>query len=63
MTYLNIKGKSQRLFEKNLFENLSQAYNARKGKTIFDYERHEGGIMQQFLSQPIGKRLIAIIRY
>ena len=44
MTYLNIKGKSQRLFEKNLFENLSQAYNARKGETIFDYERHEGGL-------------------
>ena len=44
MTYLNIKGKSQRLFEKNLFENLSQAYNARKAKTIFDYERHTRGL-------------------
>ena len=44
MTYLNIKGKSQRLFEKNLFENLSQAYNARKGETIFDYERHTRGL-------------------
>ena len=44
MTYLNIKGKSQKLFEKNLIENLSHSYNASKADTIFDYERNERGL-------------------
>ena len=40
MTYLNIPGKNQKLFEKNLSRTLSEVYETKKNDIIFDYERH-----------------------
>ena len=40
MTYLNIPGKSQNLFEKNLYKTLREVYETKKNDIVFDYERH-----------------------
>ena len=44
MTYLNIPGKSQKLFEKNLSRTLREIYETKKNDIIFDYERHTDSI-------------------
>jgi len=40
MTYVNIPGKSQKLFKKNLIKNLSESYRIDIGNTFFDYVRN-----------------------